>query len=51
MSHLVCLLHHRGSLFELHHLELPHHVLIVDSASSVASQVTVPETVLRIRIS
>jgi hypothetical protein len=51
MPHLVCLLHHRGSLFELHHLELLHHVQTVDSASSVASQVTVPETVLRVRIS
>jgi hypothetical protein len=50
MPHLVCLLHHRDSLFELHHLELPHHVLTVDSASSVANQVTVPEIVLRIRI-
>jgi hypothetical protein len=48
---LVCLIHHRDSLFELHHLELLHHVQTVDSASSVASQVTMPEIALRIRIS
>jgi hypothetical protein len=51
MLHRVCLLHHRGSLFVLHHLELQHPVLTMDSASSVDSQVTVPEIVLRIRIS
>jgi hypothetical protein len=51
MLHRVCLLHHRGSLFALHHLELQHHVLTVDSASSVDSQVTVPEIARRIRIS
>jgi hypothetical protein len=51
MLHLICLLHHQGSLFELRHLELLHHILTVDSASSVASQVTVPEIALRIGIS
>src|SRR3990170_5129905 len=51
MLHRVCLLHHRGSLFVLHHLELQRHVLTVDSALNVDSQVTVPEIARRIRIS
>jgi hypothetical protein len=51
MLHLVCLLHHRGSLCKLQHLELLHLVLTVDYASIVASQVTVLEIVLRSRIS
>src|SRR3990170_7827154 len=50
MLHLVCPLHHRGSLFELPYLELLHPILKVDYASSVASQATVPETARRIRI-
>jgi hypothetical protein len=49
MLHHVCHLHHRGSLCQLQHLELRHLVLTTDYASSVASQVTVLEIVLRIR--
>ena len=51
MLHLVCLLLQLGSQdFQLHHHKLLFPLPIMVSATSVVSQVTVPETAIRIRI-
>ena len=51
MLHLVCLLHRRGSLFELYHPKvlLPIPMMVCDS--DVAVQVTLPKSAIRKRAS
>src|SRR3954471_23280731 len=51
MLHLVCLLHRRGSLFEMYHPKLLLLTPMMVSASDVAAQVTSPKSAIRKRIS
>ncbi|XP_045087380.1 uncharacterized protein [Aegilops tauschii subsp. strangulata] len=51
MLHLVCLLHRRGSLFEMYHPKLPLPIPMMVCASDVAAQVTLPKSAIRKRVS